>query len=97
MIDDHQLKKWFVLTTRPRAEKQVGVRLTENNFENFVPLHRQLKQWHDRKKWVESPLFNSYIFVRTTDQQRNQVFNIKGTIKYISFGGQVCTITTTEI
>ena len=97
MLDDLQHKKWFVLMTRPRAEKQVGGRLTENNFENFVPLQRQLKQWHDRKKWVETPLFNSYIFVRTTDQQRNQVFNINGITKYVSIGGQVCTLTTTEI
>jgi len=83
--------------TRPRAEKQVNGRLTENNFENFVPLERQLKQWYDRKKWIEIPLFSSYVFERTTDKNRSEVFKISRLTKYVSIGGQICTLTTTEI
>ncbi len=94
--NQHDLK-WFVLMTRPRAEKQVGRGLSERSVENFVPLQRQLKQWHDRKKWVDVPIFNSYIFVRTSEIRRNEVFAVNGITRYLSIGGQVCTVTNSEI
>ncbi|MCC6721057.1 MAG: UpxY family transcription antiterminator [Bacteroidia bacterium] len=97
MLNDTQHKKWYVLQTRPRVEKQVGGRLTEKHFENFVPLQRQLRQWHDRKKWVEMPLFSSYIFVRTEDKFRSKVFEVGGLLKYVSIGGQICVLTEQEI
>ncbi len=83
--------------TRPRFEKQVGGQLTEYSFENLVPMQRQLRQWRDRKKWVEIPLFYSYIFVCTSERRRNEVFKIYGLTKYLSFGGQICTVTANEI
>ena len=89
-------RKWFVIRTKSRAERQVGKRLTEIKIENFVPLQRQLRQWHDRKKWVETPLFNSYIFVRTEDKYRNKVFQVGGILKYLSIGGQVSVLTDQE-
>ncbi len=90
-------RKWFVILTKSRAEKQAGKRLTELEIENFVPLHRQLKQWHDRKKWVETPLFNSYIFVRTENKNRNKVFQVGGVLKYLSNCGQVSVLTDQEV
>lgn len=90
-------RKWYVLTTKPKAEKQVSKRLTENCVENFLPLQRKLQIWHDRKKWVETPLFNSYIFVKIEDKFRSKVFEIGGLLKYVSIGGQVCVLAEPEI
>ncbi|MBX2932016.1 MAG: UpxY family transcription antiterminator [Chitinophagaceae bacterium] len=90
-------RKWYVLTTKPKAEKQVSKRLTENRVENFLPLQRQLRTWHDRKKWIETPLFNSYIFVKTEDKLRSKVFEVGGLIKYVSIGGQICILTEQEV
>lgn len=90
-------RKWFVITTKPKAEKKVGKLLTEIGIENFVPLQRQLRQWHDRKKWIATPLFNSYIFVRTEDRFRNKVFEVSGVLKYLSIGGQVSVLQDQEL
>ena len=90
-------RNWYILTTKPKAEKQVSKRLTENNIEHYLPLHRKLRTWHDRKKWVEIPLFTSYIFVLTEDRLRSKVFEVGGLIKYVSIGGQVSTLRTSEI
>lgn len=97
VISNQQLKKWFVLMTRPRSEKRVGARLSESNIENFVPLKRELRQWRDRKKWVEMPLFNYYIFVQTTEKLRHEVFNHVGVTKYVSHAGKICTLSEEEI
>lgn len=88
---------WYVLVTRPRAEKQVSHRLTETGFENYLPLRKQLRTWHDRKRWVEEPLFSSYIFVKTEDRLRSRVFAAGGLVKYVSIGGRTAVLSEQEI
>lgn len=56
-------KDWFVFYTKSRQEKKVNDLLTRRGFEVFLPLQKVMRQWSDRKKKVEVPLFNSYIFV----------------------------------
>lgn len=89
--------QWYVLTTRPRQEKQISKRLSANAIEHFLPLQRQLRCWHDRKKWVEIPLFNSYIFVKTEEKYRSKVFQVEGLVKYVSIAGKICVLTEDEI
>lgn len=60
------MKQWFVFYTKSRHEKKVFELLTRNGFEAFLPMQKVMKQWSDRKKKVEVPLFNSYIFVYDT-------------------------------
>ena len=63
------MKKWFVFYTKSRHEKKVLELLTRQGFEAFLPMQKVMKQWSDRKKKVEVPLFNSYIFVRDTEDR----------------------------
>lgn len=37
--------------------------LDRSGFEVFLPMHKVMRQWSDRKKRVEVPLFSGYIFV----------------------------------
>ena len=90
-------KKWFVIRTNPRAEKQVSLRLLDIGIEHYLPLHRQIRQWKDRKKYVEVPLFSSYVFVRTTEKLRREVFKVSGIVRYLFVGGQIATISEKEI
>ena len=39
----------------------------------YCPVHEVVKQWSDRKKKVQEPLFKSYIFVRLGSYDREQV------------------------
>lgn len=90
-------KSWFVVTTKPRAEKQISKRLTEIRIEHFLPLQKQLRQWHDRRKWVEQPLFQGYLFVKTEEQERSRVFDAGGILKFVSFNGQIARVPEQEI
>lgn len=60
---------WYLIYTRPRHEKKVHSRLTELNVDSFLPTRKVLRTWHDRKKFIEEPLFPSYVFVYLQDQQ----------------------------
>lgn len=90
-------RKWYVIITKSRSEKKVSLGLEKLGIEHFLPLQKQLKQWKDRKKWVEIPLFNSYIFVHTTEQLRNEVFAVPGVVKYLAFRGTPCVLQPEEI
>jgi transcription antitermination factor NusG len=77
---------WYLLYTNPRAEKKVAVELQHKGYDVFLPLQRTLKVWSDRKKWVEEPLFKSYLFIQT--QLEANFYNIQntpGVVKFISF------------
>ncbi len=80
--------KWYAVYTRPHNEKKVCSWLKENNIECYLPLKSSLRQWSDRKKWIEEPLFRSYIFVRVSYIEYFNVLSIPGVVKYVSFGGQ---------
>jgi transcription antitermination factor NusG len=55
---------------------------------SFLPLIKQLKQWSDRKKWVEEPLFRSYLFVNINQEQYQKVLQVAGVVRYITFEGK---------
>lgn len=96
-ITGRNKKNWYVLKTRPKAEKQVSKCLTDINIENYLPLHKKLRTWHDRRKWVEVPLFTSYLFVFIEDRLRSNVFAVSGIVKYLSIAGKVSVLREEEI
>ncbi len=81
--------KWYPVYTQPRAEKKAYQALTNKGIETYLPLHRQLKQWSDRKKWIEEPFIKSYLFVRITEYEQTEVLMTKGIARFIYFSNQV--------
>jgi transcription termination/antitermination protein NusG len=71
-------KKWLVFYTQSRQEKKVRDLLLRNGHEVFLPMQKVLRQWSDRKKKVEVPLFNSYIFVFESEDKIVNVLQTPG-------------------
>ena len=88
---------WYVLYTKPKWEKKVAERLVQMGIECYCPLIIQVKQWSDRKKKVEVPLFNSYVFVQLPDFDRNSVFQIAGVVRYLFWLGKPAVVRDEEI
>jgi transcription antitermination factor NusG len=63
------MKNWYVFYTKSRQEKKVRDLLVKQGYEVFLPLQKVMRQWSDRKKKVDVPLFNSYIFVRESEDK----------------------------
>src|ERR1700685_1832256 len=61
----NESNEWFAFRVRPRHEKQVSLALREKGFTEFLPLYKSRRQWADRTKGVEMPLFPGYIFCST--------------------------------
>lgn len=66
-------KQWFVFYTKSRQEKKVRDLLLKSGYEVFLPMHKVMRQWSDRKKKVEVPLFNSYIFVNDLEHNISNI------------------------
>lgn len=81
-------RKWYVFYTKSRQEKKVKDLLEKQGFEVFLPLHKVLRQWSDRKKKVEVPLFNSYIFVRDYEYRIAEILKNPGVAWNIRHNGK---------
>ncbi len=89
--------KWYAVYTRPRFEKQVLKGLLDQGIEGYLPLIKTMRQWSDRKKMVEVPLFSSYVFVHIDRRFYDQVLSTHGVVKYIAFEGKAATIPSDQI
>jgi len=90
-------KKWFPVHTHPRAEKKACEALAEKGIICYLPLHRQLKRWSDRKKWVEEPLIPSYLFVYIKPTELTEVLMTKGVARFIYFSGKIASMPQRQI
>jgi transcription antitermination factor NusG len=78
-----QTRRWYALRTRSRYEKLVREQLANQGIEPLLPTVMRLRQWKDRKKEVEVPLFSGYCFVRFASGQRLPVLKTIGVVDIV--------------
>ena len=78
-------KNWFAIYTNPRWEKKVNTKLLNKGIESWCPVQKLQRQWSDRKKIIEDPLFKSYVFVHITEEEKIKVLNTEGVIQFVYF------------
>jgi transcription antitermination factor NusG len=88
---------WYVVYTKPRWEKKVYSLLTEMGMDAYCPLNRVRKKWSDRQKWVQEPLFKSYVFVKVTEGEQPKVRTINGVVNFVYWLGRPAIIKEKEI
>jgi len=81
-------KNWYAIYTKPRHEKKAAELLIEKDFEVYLPMLTKVRQWKDRKKKIDMPLFSSYLFVNFHYRDRFNVLETHGVVKIINFGGK---------
>jgi transcriptional antiterminator RfaH len=79
---------WFALYCMSRQEKVVHSDLTEDGYESYLPMQKVKRKWSDRIKWVEEPMFRSYVFVRVSSREYFKVLQHRAVMKYVGFGGK---------
>jgi transcription antitermination factor NusG len=90
-------KKWYALYTLPRWEKKVARKLDEKGFTVYCPLNRVLRQWSDRKKKIQEPLFKGYVFVQVEEHEKWDVKSVHGIVNYVYWNGKPGVIRDEEI
>ena len=96
-IDQIYLFNWYAVYIKSRAEKKAEAELQFKEIECFLPLQRKLRQWSDRKKWVEMPLIPGYLFVRTNNKDHITVLQSNYILSYVRFEGKAAIIPENQI
>lgn len=77
-------RHWYILYTLTRHEKKVKQLLEKSQVESYLPLHFIWRQWSDRKKRVEVPLFSNYVFIKSSLKGLYNALQIPGVLRYLS-------------
>lgn len=88
---------WHAVYVKSRAEKKAQLELQVMEIETFLPLQRKLRQWSDRKKWVETPLISGYLFVRASRREYDQVLQSNYIVSYVRFEGKAAIVPDSQI
>ena len=94
---NHQLNEWHALYVASRQEKKVGELLSEKGIEAYVPLIKTMRQWSDRKKLVELPLMNGYVFVCINPTQNDAVLQTRGVVNFVRIEKKIAVVRDYEI
>ena len=77
---------WYVLQCWARKESVITTHLENQGLECFLPKYKSIRQWSDRKKEVEQPLFPGYIFCRFDYSDRRAAVMTPGILGVVGCG-----------
>ncbi len=93
---DH-VKKWHVIYTKSKWEKKVDGLLIKKGIESWCPVQKRERQWSDRKKIIEEPLFRSYVFVKVSKSDYSVLLSTIGVVNFLYFEKKPAIIRDNEI
>ena len=96
MITDPK-KKWHAVYISSRTEKKITDLLNNKGIEAYVPIIKTMRQWSDRKKMVELPLLNGYVFVKINSAENEKVMQTRGVVNFVRSEGKIAVIRDVEI
>jgi len=92
-------KAWFAVETWPRYERKIADSLTAKGVDVFFPFQRQIRQWSDRRRAAELPLFPNYVFVHVSGEAESRlpVLRTTGVRKFVGSGSSGTPIPEAEV
>lgn len=90
-------KNWHALYVASRQEKKVFEKLQKKNIEAYLPILKTMRQWSDRKKMVEMPLLNGYVFVKIDITQNEKTLQTPGIVNFVRAEGKIAKVREVEI
>jgi transcription antitermination factor NusG len=92
-----ELPRWYALTVKHQHEQFLESLLRSKGFEALAPHYRVRRQWSDRVKQVDLPLFPGYLFCKFEFDERIRVVDTPGVGGVVSFGGRPAPVPDQEI
>ena len=88
---------WYALQVWSRKETSVSQYLQSLGYECFLPTYKCQRQWSDRVKELEQPLFPGYLFSRFDFQSRRPLVMTPGVIQIVGNGKTPLPVANDEI
>ena len=90
-------RAWLVIYTKPRWEKKLADRLSQQGYEVDCPTQRVKRRWSDRTKWIDQPLFSSHLFIHIEPERRDAVYFTPGFVRFLFWNKRPAEVRETEI
>src|SRR6185503_9926775 len=90
-------QKWYALTVQYHHERQTEKALQSKGLKTLVPVYRCRRQWSDRVKDIELPLFAGYVLCQFDLNDRIPVLDTPGVFKIVRFGEAVVALEDAEV
>jgi transcription termination/antitermination protein NusG len=90
---------WYAIRTKSRHERTVCKQLEMDGLEFYLPTVQQARQWSDRTKVIEAPIFPGYVFLRIRHfaSEKVQILRKAGVIGFVGNERGAVTIPDTEL
>lgn len=88
---------WCAVQVRPRYEVLVAAGLRAKGYREFLPMYRIKRQWSDRRKEIEVPLFTGYVFCKLDAQIPWTIVSTPGVIRIVGTKKEIAAIDDKEI
>jgi transcriptional antiterminator NusG len=77
---------WYALYVKSRHEFVTFGELQRKGIESFLPSAQKFRQWKDRKKLIEFPLFTGYLFVhiKPYPEEFLNIIKTRGVVSFVS-------------
>src|ERR1043165_2649654 len=89
--------EWYAVKTAAGREKAATAHLQSKGYDAFLPLYRSKRQWSDRVKELELPLFAGYLFCRFDFNNRLPILITPGVKLIVAFGKLPTPVSDAEI
>jgi transcription antitermination factor NusG len=86
-VDQYERPHWYALSTRARHEKRAHEQLVLRGLESYLPVVGRERQWSDRRKVVQFPLFPGYVFSRVTLDELPRALMVPGVAGVVRHNG----------
>lgn len=81
---------WYLIYTRPLHEKKVHSQLNGLSIRSFLPTTKVLKTFRQKKKFVDQPMFPSYVFIYLENMQQYYYgIDLDGALHYVKVGKDI--------
>jgi transcription antitermination factor NusG len=83
---DAETPRWYAIRTAPRREFRACSELSSRGMEAYLPSYGNKRQWSDRAKVIEQPLFPGYLFCRFPLADRVRILESPGVRQIVGIG-----------
>jgi transcription antitermination factor NusG len=88
---------WYAIRVRSNFEHATARFLDSHEYQVFVPTYRERREWSDRVKEIDAPLFSGYVFCRMDIHCRQMVVRAPGFLNIVSAGSEFLPVEESQI
>lgn len=86
MMSDVSWGAWFAVRVRSNFERATAQSLDARGISCFLPMYKARRQWSDRVKEVDLPLFSGYVFCQVPERRFLPVLETPGVLQVVGKG-----------